>query len=180
MTMGRRELDGQKEFQSGHMRITNDAATIVTMFVVSLGAAAKRVQTEPRPAVIVDVPFPFVVGSQTLPAGTYMFESLQNSAPDAGHVDVLVVRSMDGRVYEAAMTYLAQGPDAQPNSKVLFSRYGDCNFLSQVWERGKLAGLHLPSSRLETELAATSPKTEITLIPPPDDDYIAAAISPTS
>ena len=44
------------------------------------------------------VPFPFVVGNQTLPAGTYQIQRLLGRPGEPDEVGMIVVRSTDPRV----------------------------------------------------------------------------------
>jgi hypothetical protein len=53
--------------------------SLVVLWAVSLCPGVGNAQTSTRPILTVKVPFEFVVGNQTFPAGTYKFQSLLNS-----------------------------------------------------------------------------------------------------
>jgi len=130
---------------------------LVAMLAISLGNA----QASHHSALTVKVPFEFVVGNQTFPAGTYKFQSL-NSAPSNATIDYLVVRSMDGRLYQAIVADVF-GSEASSNPRLLFTRRSDRAFLSEVWAPGKQAGWGLQCRNDHTQ-AAESENDKLTLI----------------
>lgn len=80
------------------------------------------------------------VGNQTLPAGSYKFESLLNSIPGKDAIDVLVVRSAEGRHYQAMVTGVIGSPEPN-NGRLVFTRTADHVFLAEVWEPWEKSGL---------------------------------------
>ena len=92
-----------------------------------------------------DIPFDFTVGNETLPAGTYTFKRLDTNTR------VLVIQSPDHRVSAFAITNTVQdNPQRiEDESKLIFNRYGDLYFLTQVWAGGSISGRELPKTRLE-------------------------------
>lgn len=97
--------------------------------------------------ITVDIPFAFTAGKVTLPAGKYVVE--QPSVIN----NVRLIRSADGK----AKTYLATMSNdtarmAQSNAKLVFNRYGDTYFLSQIWEAGSSVAHEVPKSAAEREL----------------------------
>jgi hypothetical protein len=106
-----------------------------------------------------DIPFNFVVGERTLPAGQYLVTVEQDwialRCPESGS--------------SAAVGYASHAyrSDAQ-NGRLLFNSYGNTNILRKVWvpkaERGSL----LPIPHIEREAQARSGKevhTAIAAIP---------------
>jgi hypothetical protein len=58
--------------------------------------------------------------------------------------------------------------DERPTSKLVFHRYGDTYFLTQVWAAGYSSGWEFPASKLEREMAArlSAPSnTSVTALP---------------
>ena len=92
------------------------------------------------------------VGNQTLPAGSYKFESLLNSIPGKDAIDVLVVRSAEGRHYQAMVTGVIGSPEPN-NGRLVFTRTADHVFLAEVWEPGKKAGCRLQSGKDQAQIA---------------------------
>jgi hypothetical protein len=105
------------------------------VLVVSGNAAAQYAQPvgESIKPQAIQIPFPFVVGMKlgmkTLPAGTYDL-----SQPSR---ELLVLRSPKGLVVEVpVMTRLAKPEAPLTESRVVFDKYGDEYYISEVWIPG--------------------------------------------
>ena len=83
----------------------------------------------------------FTVGGKTLPAGSYVIRNFGNS---------LQVQSRDGRHTAMAFREPIESPKAE-GTRLIFKRYGDRRFLSQVWEGS--TGVQLPPGKEEREQA---------------------------
>ncbi len=105
-----------------------------------------------RTRVRADIPFDFIVGNATLPAGTYTFKRRDTNA------GVLVIQSRDHRESAFAITNTVQCNPQQieDESKLIFNRYGDLYFFTQVWAGGSISGRELPKTRQEREHMAQS------------------------
>jgi len=112
-------------------------------------------------SMVVDIPFAFVAGNATLPAGEYRVQKLdENSA-------VLLIHCWDASASALVITNAAQAKEPQAESKLVFNRYGNRYFLSQVWTAGSIRGRQLPISPREKEmpqLAQNETKGEVTLV----------------
>jgi hypothetical protein len=112
-------------------------------------------------SMVVDIPFAFVAGNATLPAGEYRVQKLdRNSA-------VLLIHCWDANASALVITHAAQAKEPQSESKLVFNRYGNRYFLSQVWTAGSIRGRQLPISPREKEmpqLASNETKGEVTLV----------------
>lgn len=135
---------------------------MMIVLVVPLAISVGVAQTTDHSAISVKVPFEFVVGSQTLPAGTYKFRSLLNSVPGKAAIDVLEVRSTEGGRYQAIVTDVV-GRQEPNNPKLVFIRSGGRAFLSEVWEPGKQAGCRI-QNRKELVQTSESKNDEVTLV----------------
>ena len=92
-----------------------------------------------------DIPFNFVVGKTALPSGEYKIRSLNmNQVLSIGG-------SGQNSIMFLANTCSSPRPSAQ--TKLVFTRYGDRYFLSQVWIEGNSTGRQLPKSRGEVRVA---------------------------
>jgi hypothetical protein len=128
------------------------AISLVVLSIVSLYPSIGRAQAANHPVLSVKVPFEFVVGNRTFPAGTYKFQSLLNSVAGKDAIDVLTVRSTEGQLYQAVVTDVAGS--AEPSKpRVLFMRSGGRAFLSEVWEPGKQAGCLIRNHNDQTQSA---------------------------
>lgn len=101
------------------------SVTFFALFVLLAGLPLFAQQTI-RARNVVDVPFAFVAGGVTLPAGQYTIESpsettLRISGP-GGSVDVLTNETM--------------ASSEVSDSKLVFTKQGDLYVLHQVWTQG--------------------------------------------
>jgi len=97
----------------------------------------------------VKVPFSFRVGDTLMPAGGYIVD--HSLKPD-----VLLVRSADLKYTAAVITQAVQGKGFPAGGKLVFNRYGENYFLSQVWRSGYSQGRRLIPTRAEREVALAS------------------------
>ncbi len=129
----------------------------VAMLFATLAVALVRAQDADN--VAVTIPFDFAIGGKTLPAGGYYLRrSLE------GPRIVMQIRSKDDNQSFYLSTHPLQGRDVQAESKLVFNRYGDQYFLSQVWIAGRTDGQELArTSRervLQREIAKSKTKPE--------------------
>src|SRR6266576_260382 len=92
---------------------------------------------------LVNIPFAFVAGNATLPAGEYRVEKLN------GNSAVLLIHCWDANAAALVITHAAQAKEPQSESKLVFNRYGNRYFLSQVWTAGSIRGRQLQVSPRE-------------------------------
>ena len=92
-----------------------------------------------------NIPFNFVVGKTTLPSGEYTIRSLNMN-------QVLSIGS-SGQNSIMILANACSSPSPSAQTKLVFARYGDRYFLSQVWIEGNSLGRQLPKSRSEVRVA---------------------------
>lgn len=105
-----------------------------------------------------NVPFAFTVGDKTLPAGEY---SVQNVI--WGNESVQLIRSLGGSDSFVVGTLQADGKNNDSSPCLVFHRYGDQYFLSQIWY-GSDSGRELSKSRREKELAGHEAPREVAVM----------------
>ena len=115
-------------------------------FLVMLAAAA--VQADPPRGVRADIPFDFIVGNKTYPAGSYAVEYTQPQGAFLIHI----AEDESRRTLLWSNTVPAQSI-ADHSPKLVFNRYGDEYFLTQVWGGGDVDGRELRKSATEREQA---------------------------
>jgi len=116
---------------------------IRTLAIVCLCAALTPVYLRAQGPMQVKIPFDFTVGSKSFAAGDYTVR------PQANFV---AIQSVD---HASAIMTLTTGLEARtplPQGKLVFHRYGDRYFLSQIWTRD--SGRELRPSAAEKELIA--------------------------
>ncbi|MGO9097366.1 MAG: hypothetical protein ACLQGV_19365 [Bryobacteraceae bacterium] len=108
-----------------------------------------------------NIPFEFTVGATTIPAGDY-------TVSNGIGTNVLIIGTRDGRAVANAVTVRRQtGNGNYPDTtKLMFRRYGNQYFLSELWSSDSPVGHQFPMSRTERELmksAAVKPESVIVL-----------------
>jgi hypothetical protein len=104
--------------------------------------------------IIVNVPFDFVARNQHLAAGTYSVTTNLTQG-------TVLIRGEDNGSATFALTIATQADQVQPCAKLVFNRYGDRYFLSQVWHAGTDRGRMIPASKAEQEMAMSTAKPAI-------------------
>ena len=138
----------------------NKVLTIMTAIALFMTLAAGSSYAQGADVLKVNVPFDFAISSKKLAAGEYY---LRRSVE--GFRVVLQIRSKDNSqsVY-LSTTLTVKMLGTQGDSKLVFNRYGDQFFLSQVWMAGRTDGQELIKTRrerlLQREIARGSGKPE--------------------
>ncbi len=135
------------------------AFVTATLFVLSIIAAAQVAQADEP--MTVNIPFAFVAGNATLPAGEYRVQKLDRNPA------VVLIRCSGASAAAMVMSNAAQAKETQTQSKLVFNRYGNRYFLSQVWAAGSIRGRQLLKSSREKEisqLARIETKSEVALV----------------
>jgi hypothetical protein len=91
----------------------------------------------------VKIPFGFSVGAKTFPAGVYSVTRVNQ--------DNIMLRlsSEDGGESINIITSPVQAKESPKTSRLIFRRYGETYFLSQIWESDDTEGRQLVKSRTE-------------------------------
>jgi len=95
-----------------------------------------------------DVPFNFAAGDKSLPAGTYDVGSIDNV-----NTKILRLQARDGNSSMMVGSNAAQSLKPADKTKLVFNRYGNRYFLSEIWVNGATRGHQLPKTSREKELA---------------------------
>ena len=120
----------------------------LTMLNVLLMLTALSISVQSQQRVVINIPFNFIVGQKTLPAGEYGFKRIKIDSET-----VWLVQSRDRRASILFMTIPVRAAAIQEETKLIFHRYGGQYFLSQIWTPGDNTGRELLKPRLERELA---------------------------
>ena len=95
---------------------------MVFALVLTLGCLSAQGQSL---VVRADVPFGFVAGETSLPAGTYEISALQPK--------VVFMRTTDRSKSAMLLTNSVVSADRNGKPRLAFNKYGDAYFLSEVW-----------------------------------------------
>jgi hypothetical protein len=102
---------------------------------------------------MLQVPFDYMAGNHQFPAGSYTIES------DASAGTVLIRSAGEGPA-AFILTFSAGENKDNAHVRLVFNRYGERYFLSQVWPAG-VAGRGLRKSQQEVELAKAGSRPEV-------------------
>jgi hypothetical protein len=139
------------------------AATMFAGIIALALASAMAASAQNQRSLVVDVPFDFAVKGETLPAGEYVV-SRATSADKTG----LIMQRRDGKANAIVLTIPIQSRKNQQQSRLVFNRYGEQYFLSQVWTSGDSQGRELFKTKrersLNIELAKNNSRPEVVAI----------------
>jgi hypothetical protein len=115
----------------------------MVMLVVSVAFVAAVVSANGQTGrVSSHVPFDFVVGGETLPAGDYEIRSATSGS------QALTVQNSESRTAVIRLTNVIE-PKNNTQSRLIFHRYGQKYFLAEVWSGGDTSGRQLLESKQE-------------------------------
>jgi hypothetical protein len=132
-------------------------ARSLIMICLLLTATALFAQTENRTLMKINIPFLFSADNHTLPAGTYYVRtvtperSISLVCTDGKHS--LVVNDMPNYAGEPSS-----------DSRLVFQKYGDEYFLTQVWTSGDNVARNLLISKRQYEIARGSSRPTSTTV----------------
>ena len=117
------------------------------MLVIGLAFASAAVANGQSRHVRAQVPFDFIVADKTLRAGKY--EVIDQTSGG----EVLAIRNADSQYEAMRLTSPIVANDRQDTkAKLVFHRYGETYFLSQVWMDGINNGRELAKTKQERAL----------------------------
>jgi hypothetical protein len=122
--------------------------TTSTMLSLLLMLTAVTVSAQSERSGVIDIPFNFIIGQKTLPAGEY---TVGRHRADSD--TVWLVQGRDAHASIFFLTMPVRASETQEKTKLVFHKYGDRYFLSQIWIPGRNSGRELSMPRLERELA---------------------------
>jgi hypothetical protein len=120
---------------------------LIQTAIAALTLAVSGYAQHPPQEMKVTVPFDFAVASRVLPAGQYTFSKLFS---EPSSTRALVIQSAAG-AHVVTFANPVESPRRQEIGKLVFHRYGDRYFLSEVWNPD--LGSQLPASAQERKLA---------------------------
>jgi hypothetical protein len=132
---------------------------LLATFVCLVGLWGSWAQAQESPYLKAHIPFDFIAGNRTLPAGDYLIKRGLSNSPD-----VLLIR---GKENKEAMFLLVNETQAQvtpTESQLVFDRFGDSYFLSTIWLAGEDLGCEAPMPKAEHELELSGMRHEETAV----------------
>jgi hypothetical protein len=120
---------------------------VLSGLLVTLGIVTVVAQTNLR--LKANIPFEFMVSGKTLPAGEYAITPQASSG-------VTAIENDETRDFAFALTNSVETLGYSDQSKLIFHRYGNQYFLSQIWMEGSSTGREVPMSKAEKEARQTA------------------------
>ena len=125
---------------------------LLMLTAVTVSAQSERIR-------VINIPFSFIVGQKTLPAGEYTVEPNRKDSDN-----VWLVQSKEGHASALFITNTVRASETQEEARLVFHRYGGQYFLSQIWTPGGNTGRELLMPRLESQLAKNSIERQTTIL----------------
>ena len=116
-------------------------ALLVPLVLIAHASAQKSNE------LVADIPFNFTACKEQLPAGKYKVYPISSANPR-----LLLVRGQDSRSVEIICTQDVRSQKPATSGKLIFNRYGDEYFLSELWFAGDLTGNQVVKSEREEAL----------------------------
>ena len=134
------------------MRIIGLLSLIGLGLVLTAAAYAQTIHLK------TNVPFSFIVGRTMFPAGQYEVQSTGNGD------FVLVIRGLSSGPQALVLSNSCESREPSPRTTLIFHRYGQRYFLSEVWMRGNSIGRRTLTSSREIEIAKDSSMEKVVLL----------------
>lgn len=96
---------------------------------------------------IIHIPFNFIVGEKSFPAGKYVIEQNRKDSDT-----VWVIRHKDDDGKALLLTRPVRANDVVEETRLVFNRYDDLYFLSEFWTAGSQTGREIQISNREKAL----------------------------
>lgn len=123
-------------------RIVKSVTMLAVLLTLALATAVATANGQSRYKLTADVPFEFVVGDKVFAAGRYRVSQVGIGG------EALAIRSADSKNNAIRLTSATESQERK-SARLVFHRYGNTYFLSQVWEGGDRTGRQLRKSRQE-------------------------------
>lgn len=127
--------------------------TVFAAGALALGSAMAQSSVSLR----ADIPFEFIAGKATMPAGEYAVRSLTQPG-------IVAINAVDRSANALLLTQGAQALTAPEQAKLVFRKYGDRYFLAEMWGAGGLSGHRLPVTKTERELTQRAANFEVVAV----------------
>ena len=134
----------------------NKRTFLFAMLLAALLPAMSTRSVAQTREMVADIPFNFTVCRQQMPAGKYKVRPMTSATSN-----LLLVRSEDGDFAEITCTRDMQSSKRASEGKLIFNRYGNQYFLTELWFQGEMTGNQVIKSESEEALiSGLPPKTK--------------------
>jgi hypothetical protein len=109
------------------------SALLFALAATSFAQSARRT--------VIEIPFDFVVGQKTLPAGRYRVEPLRRDSYTTWEI-----RAAKGRAGAVVNTTALRGSESESQPRLVFEQHGGTYVLAELWPSGDAEGRELAQS----------------------------------
>ena len=145
-------------------------AGLLLMMTIVAGVSAQAQSLQYK--LTANIPFDFKVANKKFPAGKYSVSRAETSADR-----VLQIRSADGRLTVNRFSIPVVTFKPKNEASLIFHRYGDDYFLSQIWPAGASTGRALPKTNAERELERNARENTVGAVKAPKVDVITVVVT---
>ena len=135
---------------------------LAVMMIIAASVSANAQTLQYR--LTANIPFDFSAAGEKLPAGKYWIKRAQTSDGDM----VVQISSVDGQSNITRLTIPVSAKQPVKTGLLVFNRYGDEYFLSEIWPAGGATGRELHKSRAERDLARKAKDSGIAAVNAPE------------
>ena len=140
------------------------ALLVMAIMAAGVSAHAQTLQYK----LTANIPFEFTVSKEKLPAGKYSVGRAHDSSGDT----VLQIRSDDGDRIVTRFSVPIVTFNPKNGAELVFHRYGDQYFLSEIWPAGGGTGRALPKSHEERELERNARVNQVAGVKAPKAEIV--------
>jgi hypothetical protein len=131
---------------------------LLLIVAIAFATAVVSANAQSRTDVVANIPFEFVVGEKSLPAGEYSVKTATVGSP------ALAIQNLKNGASALRLSEPTDQSKTRTSARLVFHRYGPRYFLAQVWT-GESIGRKIIKSReeraFERELASIQSKSEM-------------------
>ena len=141
-------------------------AALLVAAIITAGVSAQAQTLQNK--LTVNIPFDFSVSGEKLPAGKYWVSRAHESIGDT----VLQIQNADGRPVANRFSVPIVTFKTKNRGELVFHRYGDQYFLSEVWPAGGGTGRAFLKTRAERDLAKSTHDNGIAAVKSPKAEIV--------
>ena len=145
-------------------------AAVLAMAIIAAGVSAQAQTLQYR--LTADIPFEFSLSDQKLPAGKYWISRAHETSGDT----ILQIKSAEGDAVVTRFSIPVVTFNLKKRGELIFHRYGDQYFLSEVWPAGGGTGRAFVKTHAERELARNARDNKIAAVKAPEVVTVVAAV----
>lgn len=139
----------------GHVAKRRYLLPLLIAFVSALALYPSKAEAQVTGEISVNIPFQFHAGNAKLPAGEYRIHVLDDS-----DLNVMEIVSTDGSTSALFQVQAKEAGATEEKSELVFNKYGNRYFLSEVLEQGNDSSSEVLKSAYEKKLGQAAAEAQ--------------------